>query len=142
MKLSTKARYALEGMLYIAAQQPGALVNTREIAKETGISLSYLEQIFFLLKKSGLLAAERGAAGGFRLALPAEQITAGMAVRAIEGGDLAPVPCIQNLSACRSKIRGICVSRGVWITLDQAIGGVLDSLTLADLAVQYREGNA
>ena len=98
MKLSTKARYALEGMLYIAAQQPGALVNTREIAKETGISLSYLEQIFFLLKKSGLLAAERGAAGGFRLALPAEQITAGMAVRAIEGGDLAPVPCIQTVS--------------------------------------------
>ena len=114
MKLSTKGRYALEGMFYIALQPPGCVVNTREIAKETGITLSYLEQIFFLLKKSGLLVTERGAAGGFRLALPAEQVTAGMVVRAIEG-DLAPVPCIQSLNACRSKIRGTCVSRSVWM---------------------------
>ena len=140
MKLSTKGRYALEGMFYIALQPPGCVVNTREIAKETGITLSYLEQIFFLLKKSGLLFTERGAAGGFRLALPAEQVTAGMVVRAIEG-DLAPVPCIQSLNACRSKIRGTCVSRSVWIALDQAIGSVLDSLTLADLAAEFREGS-
>ena len=65
MKLSTKSRYALEAMVWLAACAPGETANIRQVSEATGISGSYLEQIFFRLRKAGLLAALRGAGGAF-----------------------------------------------------------------------------
>lgn len=47
MKLSTKGRYALEGLFYMAIATPDRAVSIKEIATGTGISAAYLEQIFF-----------------------------------------------------------------------------------------------
>ena len=55
MKLSTKSRYALEGLVYIAIYSPNEAIRIKQIAEDTGITVAYLEQIFFLLKKAGLL---------------------------------------------------------------------------------------
>ena len=70
MKLSTKSRYALEGLVYIAIYSPNKAIRIKQIAEDTGITVAYLEQIFFLLKKAGLLLTIRGAKGGFLLASP------------------------------------------------------------------------
>ena len=113
MKLSTKSRYALEGLLYLAAYFPDKPITARQVAEGVQVSVPYMEQIFFTLKQAGLLKAVRGARGGFLLAIAAEQITAGMIIRAIEG-DLAPVACVHNLDACNSKVRDVCVSRRLW----------------------------
>ena len=53
MKLSTKSRYALEGLVYIAIYSPNEAIRIKQIAEDTGITVAYLEQIFFLLKKAG-----------------------------------------------------------------------------------------
>ena len=63
MKLSTKSRYALEGLVYIAIYSPNEAIRIKQIAEDTGITVAYLEQIFFLLKKAGLLLTVRGAKG-------------------------------------------------------------------------------
>ena len=68
MKLSTKSRYALEGLVYIVIYSPNEAIRIKQIAEDTGITVAYLEQIFFLLKKAGLLLTVRGAKGGFLLA--------------------------------------------------------------------------
>ena len=60
MKLSTKSRYALEGLVYIAIYSPNEAIRIKQIAEDTGITVAYLEQIFFLLKKAGLLLTVRG----------------------------------------------------------------------------------
>ena len=65
MKLSTKSRYALEGLVYIVIYSPNEAIRIKQIAEDTGITVAYLEQIFFLLKKAGLLLTVRGAKGGF-----------------------------------------------------------------------------
>ena len=65
MKLSTKSRYALEGLVYIAIYSPNEAIRIKQIAEDTGITVAYLEQIFFLLKKAGLLLTVRGAEGAF-----------------------------------------------------------------------------
>ena len=93
MKLSTKSRYALEGLLYITAYAPKEAVRIKQIAEYTKISVAYLEQIFFLLKKSGLLTAIRGSKGGYTLALPPEA-HGGAGLSAPSKRHIVPVDCV------------------------------------------------
>ncbi len=136
MKLSTKSRYALEGLVYIAVNSPNEAIRIRQIAQDTGITVAYLEQIFFLLKKAGLLLTVRGAKGGFLLAQSPKDITVGMVLRTIEH-DLAPVKCVHDLQACTSKVRSGCVSRQIWMRLTDAIESTVDNITLEDLKTSY-----
>ena len=136
MKLSTKSRYALEGLLYIAAYSPNEAVRIKKITEHTKISVAYLEQIFFLLKKVGLLTAVRGSKGGYALARPADQITVGQVIRSIET-HIVPVPCVDDISVCNSKVRSYCVSRDVWVHLNESLQEIMDGLTLHMLAKEY-----
>ena len=132
MKLSTKSRYALEGLFYMAIATLDRAASIKEIAAETKISPAYLEQIFFKLKQFGIIRTVRGARGGFLFEKPLSEITVGQIIRAVEGS-LVPVKCVESLSACTSKVRGTCISRQVWVDLSDAIARVADSLTLEQL---------
>lgn len=136
MKLSTKSRYALEGLVYMAIHSPNEAISIKKIAVDTGITVAYLEQIFFILKKAGLLLTVRGAKGGFLLAQSPKETTVGMVLRAIES-DLAPVKCVYNLETCTSKVRSNCVNRQVWMRLTDAIEQTVDHITLEDLKNKY-----
>ncbi|ARP49963.1 MULTISPECIES: RrF2 family transcriptional regulator [Caproicibacterium] len=132
MKLSTRSRYALEGMLYLAAFGQGGPVPVKEISEATGISTAYLEQIFFLLKKAGLVVTIRGSRGGFLPAKPLSDITAGMVVRAIDGA-ICPVRCVADPSLCASNRIAVCATRPLWIRVANAISDTLDGMTLESL---------
>ena len=67
MRLSTKGKYALIAMAYIARKDFNSKVSVSEISNETGISQTYLEQLFMKLRKASLVKAVRGASGGFSL---------------------------------------------------------------------------
>jgi Rrf2 family protein len=67
----------MEAMLAMALAEPGELISINQIGEQTALSESYLEQIFSLLKKAGLVESVRGNKGGYRLSVPADQITAG-----------------------------------------------------------------
>ena len=67
MKLSTKGRYALIAMAYIARKDFSSKVSVAEISNKLGISQTYLEQLFMKLRKANLVRASRGASGGFSL---------------------------------------------------------------------------
>ena len=73
MRLSTKGRYAVMAMADLARNgqgegADGRAVSLAEIATRQEISLSYLEQLFARLRKSGLVSSVRGPGGGYRLA--------------------------------------------------------------------------
>src|SRR5437870_9453437 len=76
MRVSAKAEYACVAMLELAANhgdpQP---VRVKAIADAHGIPLRFLVQILLQLKGAGLVVSTRGAAGGYRLARPPEQIS-------------------------------------------------------------------
>ena len=83
MKLSAKGRYAIKAMINIAlntSKQPKTLL---EIAKHQGISLSYLEQLFALLRKHNLVSGIRGPGGGYKLSAEPENITIAQIINAI-----------------------------------------------------------
>lgn len=130
MKLSTRGRYALRLMLDIALHSEGGSISLKSIAQRQDISLKYLEQIVTPLSRSGYLRASRGAQGGYQLTLPPERYTVGMILRTIEGS-LAPVACLDDGAACPRQDQ--CAARSVYQKIDQAIDGVVDSITLKDL---------
>ena len=136
MKLSTKSRYALEGMLYLAVFGSEKLLSITELSAGVDVAAAYVEQIFCSLKKAGLVSTVRGAKGGFILNLDEQDITVGKIIRAIEGS-LVPVECVTSLSACKSKVRSSCVSRNVWGRISSAISDTADKLTLRELKNKF-----
>ena len=85
MKISTRARYGLRGLFDIAYHNLGRPTHVKDIARRQEVTPRYLEQIFQVLKRHGLVAALRGPRGGYYLARPAEAVTVGDVVRATEG---------------------------------------------------------
>ncbi len=75
MKLSTKGRYAVTAMMDIALHEEVGPVTLGDISQCQGISLSYLEQLFSKLRRSGLVKGVRGPGGGYRLSKPASEIS-------------------------------------------------------------------
>jgi Rrf2 family protein len=137
MKISTRGRYALRLMVDLAMQDPAEYVPIRSIAERQEISDKYLEQIITALSRAKFVKSSRGAQGGYRLARPAEEYTVGMILRLIEG-DLVPVACMADEpNQCPRSDK--CVTLDVWKQLTDAINGVVDHITLADLAERQRE---
>ena len=102
MKLSTKGRYGLRALIDLAQNSTEEPVSITSIAERQEISERYLEQLMSKLKKSGIVKSIRGAAGGYILARPMEEISVGDILRALEGS-LDPVDCAGLLEeGCKS----------------------------------------
>ena len=137
MKISTKGRYALRLMLDIAMNDATEPVRLRDTAERQAISVKYLEQIISGLVRPGYVKSIRGPQGGYRLAKKPSEYTVGMILRQVEGS-MVPVACLENGEADCER-QGQCVTIRIWKELDEAIRGVLDRYTLADL-VAWQEG--
>ena len=136
MRISTKGRYALRLMLDLALYGNGTCISLRDISARQNVSVKYLEQIVVILARAGFLKSVRGPQGGYRLARPPKDYTAGEILRLIEGS-LAPVPCLEDdTNSCPRSAE--CATVVLWSRLNQAISGVVDGMTLEDLAVIQR----
>ena len=87
MKLSTKAKFAITAMITLAVRDGEGTVRLAELAREQGISISYLEQLFARLRRSGLVKGKRGQGGGYVLGCPADEITIADIVGAVDSRD-------------------------------------------------------
>lgn len=135
--ISTKGRYALVMMVDLAEQNGDLPVCIREISERQGISLKYLEQIVSILIRAGLVTSTRGALGGYRISMPADQITVGMILRATEG-DMVPAECVYSETGCERN--GVCPSQHLFRRVYAAINEVIDHVTLQSLVDEEKEG--
>lgn len=142
VKVSTKGRYALRMMLDLATNQTGEPVRLRDVARRQKISEKYLEQIAAILNKAGFVRSVRGPQGGYLLQKVPEAYTVGMILRLTEGS-LAPVGCVgedpAGFCAGECQMARACVTRRLWKQLNDAINGVVDRVTLADLLAWQAE---
>lgn len=134
MQISTKGRYALRLMVDLAGAQADVYTPLRQIAERQGISEKYLEQIIRPLAHAGLVVSARGVQGGYRLALPAEDISVGMVLRTVEG-DLAPVPCVGNSSKKCNRMDS-CATVSVWRSIKESVDQVVDTVSIQQLFEQ------
>ena len=131
MMISTKGRYGLRLMLDLAKEGGERPVPVKEIAKRQNISEKYLEQIISPLSKAGLVKSIRGAQGGYILAKPATEITAGAILRA-EEGTISPVECCDT--GCERSDG--CATIGLYKRIQSAVDSVVDSTTIADMLLE------
>ena len=130
MKLSKRTRYGFRLMVELAKSFEKGPLSIKEIAARQNISDKYLEQIIMHLKTVGLVTAVRGPKGGYMLSLPPSKITLKSLFELFEGHS-GIVECVQNPSNCKRV--DYCLSRRLWVTLDDKISETLSSTTLEDL---------
>ena len=126
MKISTKGLYAVRFMLNLAEHGGDKLVSLKEVSEAESVSKKYLEQIVPNLVSAQLVKSVRGAAGGYRLARPASDITV-LDVLAVTEGTLA---CEDDFDCSQPNI---CIEIDVWKGLDKLIKDYLSGITLQDI---------
>src|ERR1041384_3272566 len=136
MKLSKKGEYALRSLinLGIAAEVGRSLVQVSELADHEQLPVKFLEQIVQALKEAGFVESERGKFGGYRLAKLSKEIKIGEIVRLIDG-PLAPIRCVSQTAyeKCTCPDEAHCGLRMLMLDVRNAIAGILDRYTLADV---------
>ncbi|WP_278335158.1 MULTISPECIES: RrF2 family transcriptional regulator [Clostridium] len=125
--MSTKGRYGLIAMVFIAMNQQEEYIPLNLIAERQNISQNYLSQIFFLLRGANLVKSVRGFQGGYSLARKASDIYVGDILRVIEGEtNLANIHSHNDIEER--------INIAVWENIDKQINSVLYSITLEQLA--------
>ena len=132
MRVSAKELYGLRAMGEFARQFGQGPVALSEVARRQGISQAYLEQIAIDLRRAGLLRSKRGIQGGYYLARPPGDTTAGDVIRALEGSIL-PVQCMAEERCIPCDHEKVCTARGIWEQVRDRLVETLDAITLADL---------
>ncbi len=131
MKLSTRSRYGLRAMVFIARKPAGA-VSSEMIAESEGVSKKYLDRILMKLRESGLLRSIKGQGGGYVLSRAADEIRTDQIIAAMEGS-LCLVACVDDPSVCEKSEN--CSTRKVWSSVASAIKESLRGATLKDISV-------
>ncbi len=131
MELNTKGRYAVMAMADLAKHGAEGAVPLSAIAERQKLSLAYLEQIFLMLRRSGLVESARGRSGGYRLGRPAGDIPIASIMTAVDEGtrmtrcsDGAPGGCVGHEP---------CLTHGLWHALGGHIEQFLASVTLQEV---------
>src|SRR5271170_5026829 len=85
MIFSRSAEYAIRGLVFLAPLAPGESALVKQIAAETAIPAHFLAKILQDLARDGFLKSSKGPRGGFRLAIPAHEISLLKIVEAVDG---------------------------------------------------------
>jgi Rrf2 family protein len=132
--LSSKSQYACLAMLQLAQEYAsGAPVRAPWIADRHGIPPTFLVQILHELKRAGLAASTRGAAGGYRLSRPPGEISLADVVDVFEATE-EPAQCAAASSPLGPALLEVCCD------LVRSRREHLESITLADLAERAAAG--
>ena len=131
MKISTRGRYALRFMLYLATQETDSYITLKDVSNHENISIKYLEQIAALLSKEKFLDSVRGPQGGYKLSKAPSEYTVADILRVTEG-NLAPVACLESIeNPCERKAE--CLTLPFWLGLQNTINNYLESVTLQNI---------
>ena len=134
MKLSTKGKYGLYAMIFLA-QRRGEGPQSLKAFGELNLPEAYLEQLLGALRRAGLVNTVRGTQGGYLLSREPESITVKEILEAMEG-PLRFAECVAEPEQQPCAHSGSCPARGVWEYLTGEINALLTRITLADIVSQ------
>ena len=129
MRISARVDYAVRAAVELAAVAPESLTSDR-IAQAQGIPARFLQAILGDLQHARLVTSQRGREGGYRLALPASEVSIARVMR-VEQGFLAEVhgqrPEDVEYPGAAAPLAH------VWVAAREAYRRVLENVTLADV---------
>ncbi len=135
--ISQRCRYALKAMINLAREAKVGPKQVALISFEENIPRKFLEGIMSELRQGGLVEAQRGKTGGYRLIRPPELITFGEIMRLVDG-PLALLPCVsqyfyKRCEDCRDE--KACELRRVMARVRREASDILDRTTLSDALI-------
>ncbi len=130
MRLTTRGRYAVTAMLDLALHYEQGPVSLAEIAERQGISQSYLEQLFAILRRNGLVDSRRGPGGGYKLGRPANGISVADVIDAVN--ETVDATRCGGLRNCQDEHR--CLTHDLWEDLSNQVRDFLGNVSLEQLA--------
>lgn len=130
MRLSTKGRYAVTAMLYLALEGEKGPVTLADVSDKQDISLSYLEQLFAALRAKSLVRGVRGPGGGYYLGRDASEISISNIICAVdEWVDFTHSSDRPESATAHRR----SLTHALWDDLSQDIFDFLAEITLDDL---------
>jgi Rrf2 family protein len=132
MRVSAKADYAVRAAAELAAaSDEGRPIKGERLAEAQGIPLNFLENILGDLRQAGIVRSQRGPEGGYWLARDSAEISVADVMRAVEG----PLAAVRGEPPEALEYKGAAESLPrVWIALRTNIRGVLEEVSLAEIA--------
>jgi len=127
----------MRAILELAVEYGKPPLQIKTIAERENISNKYLEQLIAMLKTAGLVRSIRGPRGGYVLGKSPSEITLKEVFTTLEGPTV-PAECLEHPEFCPRCMD--CVTRELWADLQEAVNGVLESQTLADLVEKTAGG--
>jgi FeS assembly SUF system regulator len=128
--LSKLADYGVIVATHLAVE-PERQINAHVLAEETRLPPATVAKVLKSLAHAGIVAALRGAAGGYRLARPAREISVAEVVAAIDGA-IGMTQCAVHEPRCERL--DFCPTRPHWQRINAAISEALAAVTLAEMA--------
>ena len=135
MHIPMQVDYGIRALVDLAEHAGEGTVRATEIATRRSIPEPYLARVLHTLQKHGLTRSQRGPQGGHLLAMDPSSITMGMVMDHL-GGNQTLVSCLDDAGSCNQT--PACVQREVWREVEEAIHGVLDKTTIAELVERTR----
>lgn len=129
-RLNTTVRYAVRATLALADNDEKPL-SIKAISEMEGLSVKYLEQLFLKLRKAGLVRSLRGMHGGYFLARPAEKISLGDIIKAVQNEGVFVSPCTRRKGHCERQKE--CRARNYWCKLQDLLDNFFNNTTLSSL---------
>ncbi len=138
MKLTSKGRYAVMALVDLARFDNINPVSLRDISLRQGISLDYLEQIFFKLKKNEIVKSIRGTQGGYVLNKNPNEIKLTNIFHAVDE-KVKTVQCKkESKKGCNGKATK-CITHNLWDELEIHINTFFENKSLKDLLNNNKE---
>lgn len=137
MRLTQKSKYATRALMELALDGCSSPLGVAEVARRQRIPERFLEQIFGELRRAGVLESQRGAHGGYRFAMPPEEISV-LDIVEILDGEIRPARCSAG-GTCYISDAPLCVTSKVWDEARTALEGVFGQYSIAELAESERE---
>lgn len=106
-----------------------------QIAQQTGVPLPTVAKLLSALARGELVVSQRGAAGGYSLSRPAEEISVAAIIQALEG-PIALTACVDGTTG-GCDVESLCPMRGNWDRVNQAIRQALEQVTLDDMSLSF-----
>jgi len=137
MQITRASDYAVRVMIHLAGLPRGSKLQQADLSKATDVSGHFLSKVLQRLVRAQLIRSQRGAGGGFALAVPADSISLLSVVEAMEG-PLRLNLCLEDGPRCNRE--SWCPAHQVWVTAQAAIGKVLGAASIAALAMSVNAG--
>lgn len=132
LKLTKKADYGLIALRHLASQSGTA--SAKEIAEAYRIPLPLLSKVLQTLARNGMLVSEQGASGGYKLARPAQDISALEVIRSIDGPIILTHCFTEHSGHTECDQSQLCPVREPLRKVHEGILRLLSSITVADMS--------